>query len=266
MTQSPPDRPLLFVHDWYTNPEEDWATQATYFERHYHCLYYRLAGHPGGPELPFGQPAVDLNLTELGRFLAGHELPMPIVAHGVGALLALRYAALNPQHVSALILICPIYRLERFRRLAAFATALPFLNWLFPMLADPAGRGEPWIPRLREARANLRGQAALAYLRALRHAGAPQPTDAPVPIFLIAGDEDPWRTSASGEYLSENLRGSRLLRYGHLGHSPHGEEPELVNAAMEQFLAAHRSAGPLHTVARWLKSIKKLIVGDGTSD
>ena len=133
MAQSPAEPPLVFIHDWFSDPTTEWSAQVARFGRDYDCNYFRLAGH-GDPaeELHQDQPILDHNLSALGNLIQSFARPVRLVAHGIGAGLALRVAALMPERLSCLVVIAPVFRLERLRWLArlcvvsARARPLPF--------------------------------------------------------------------------------------------------------------------------------------------
>jgi pimeloyl-ACP methyl ester carboxylesterase len=263
MTRSRSEPPLIFIHDWFTDPTAQWAAQATRFGREYDCHFFHLTGHGDSAErIARAQPVLDHNLASLNRLIDSIENPVRIVAHGIGASLALRIAALRPDRLSCLVLISPVFRLERQRWLARLCVRLPALVPLYILLTDPVAERNsgPWT-RLRARLQALRGANAALYFKQLLAGEEPYLAGIRAPVFLIAGDLDPLMGTRTAEHLSENLTGSRLLRYGHLGHNPHVEEPELVNSAIHHFLAAHRKHGALHSFSQWLTRVKKLIVG-----
>lgn len=269
MAHSSTEAPLVFIHDWFTDPTAEWSAQGARFGRDYDCHYFRLAGHGEDPAevLPEKQPVLDYNLVALQSLVESLQRPARIIAHGTGALLALRLAALLPEKLTCMILIAPGFRLERQRWLAHLCIRLPFLLPLYLFFVDPIAESQrgSWS-RMRARLRCLRGTNAALYLRQGLDVQEPYLAEIRLPVFLIAGDADPLGSTQLAEKLSESLPGSRLLRYGHLGHNPHREEPELVNSAIEHFLHAHNKRGPLHAIGNWLNRVKKLIVGDADSN
>jgi pimeloyl-ACP methyl ester carboxylesterase len=269
MANSSSEAPLVFIHDWFTDPTAQWSAQGARFGRDYDCHYFRLAGHgeDQADPLPATQPVLDYNLVALQSLVESFPRPARIIAHGSGALLALRLAALIPDRLTCMVLIAPAFRLERFRWLARICVRAPFLLPLYLLLVDPiAENGRGAWSRMRARLRCLRGSNAALYLRQGLEEQDPYLAEIRLPVFLIAGDADGLGGARLAESLSEGLPGSRLLRYGHLGHSPHLEEPDLVNSAIEHFLSAHNKRGPLHAIGGWLNRVKKLIVGDGDSN
>lgn len=269
VAQSRSEPPLVFIHDWFTDPTAEWAAQGARFNRDYDCHYFRLAGHGSDPAetIPPHQPVLDYNIMALQRLLDGLQRPARLIAHGTGALLALRIAALVPEKLNCMILIAPGYRLDRLRWLARLCTRVPFLLPLYLLFVDPvAVSGQSAWSRMRARLRCLRGANAALYLRQGLDAEEPYLADIRLPVFLISGDADPLASTRVAEQLSERLPGSRLLRYGHLGHNPHQTEPELVNSAMQHFLDAHNKQGPLRAIGTWLQRVKKLIVGAADSN
>ncbi|MCR9142648.1 MAG: alpha/beta hydrolase [bacterium] len=269
MAHSTSEAPLVFIHDWFTDPTAQWSAQGARFGRDYDCHYFRLAGHGEDPAefLPEKQPVLDYNLVALQSLIESFQRPARIIAHGAGTLLALRLAALIPDRLTCMVLIAPAFHLDRYRWLARLCARLPFLLPLYLLLVDPVAETQvgAW-KRMRTRLRCLRGANAALYLRQGLEEQEPYLAEIRLPVFLIAGDMDPLGGARLAEKLSESLPGSRLLRYGHLGHNPHREEPDLVNSAIEHFLAAHNKRGPLHAIGGWLNRVKKLIVGDGDSN
>ncbi|MEQ1690157.1 MAG: alpha/beta fold hydrolase [Gemmatimonas sp.] len=60
-----------------------------------------------------------------------------------------------------------------------------------------------------------------------------------VPTLVIVGDEDVATVPAKAERLHAAIRGSALVRIPGAGHSSSVEQPERVNAAMDEFLRQH---------------------------
>ncbi len=269
MAHSNLEAPLVFIHDWFTDPTAQWSAQAARFGRDYDCHYFRLAGHGEDPGeiLPDNQPVLDYNLVALQSLLESMPRTARIIAHGSGALLALRVAALAPERLNCLVLIAPVFQFKRHRWLMRLCIRAPFLLPLYLLLVDPIAETDrgAWS-RMRQRLRCLRGGNAALYLKQALDEQEPYLAEIKLPVFLIAGDADPLDGARLAERLSERLPGSRLLRYGHLGHSPHREEPDLVNSAIEHFLSAHNKRGPLRAIGGWLQRVKKLIVGDGDSN
>jgi len=235
-------RPLVFLHNWFTEPRADWDAQLGRFAREYDCLPFALIGHlPEHGRRPESdeQPVLDLNLTELARATADARQPLAICAHGIGCLIALRFAALYPGRVRALVLTSPVPGAPR-TSLARFAARMPRPGlrawlWSYDPVGDPERSALTRPGRL--LRRLPRAWAAL-YLRTLQDAGeTPYVRDIHTPTLLLVGERDS-EALAFAERLNEALPASRLQRYGHLGRRPHREDPALFNEALADFLQA----------------------------
>jgi pimeloyl-ACP methyl ester carboxylesterase len=60
-----------------------------------------------------------------------------------------------------------------------------------------------------------------------------------VPTLIIVGDQDVATVPAKAERIRARIRGSKLVIIPGAGHSSTIEEPEAVNAAIEEFLSHH---------------------------
>ncbi len=94
---------VVLIHGLGANASV-WDDVAPYLRGMLKVWTYELHGHGETP--PLRDPSIATEAAALGEFLREHDLPYPtLVGHGMGALIALRFAFDNPADVYRLILI-----------------------------------------------------------------------------------------------------------------------------------------------------------------
>lgn len=211
--------------------------------------------------MPPRQPVLDVALSRLVSAIQEESEPVSLVAHGISSIVALKAAAFLPGKLASLVLIAPAYSVAGPRWLARLASRWPFPGvFLYLLWNDPNGEHLPLFQRFQRRRAALRSRWAAAYLRDLIDR-----TEFPVPeelselhICLIAGDSDPLGSTPQAEELNGRLNRSQLIRYAHLGHSPHLEEPIILNDAILSFLQSTSKKGwrrQWRKLRNWIKNL-----------
>ncbi|MCB1324573.1 MAG: alpha/beta hydrolase [Spirochaetales bacterium] len=251
--------PLIFVSDWFRSPDDEWHHQLNHFQAQYECLPWSLPGHAGATETPrSGQPVFDQAIAALTTSLVTRERPVHLVGHGLGALVALRAASHCMDRVRSLVLISPVERPIRGRWLMRLAARASWFVPLYLFLFDPLVEGLPAFVRLiRRSRALKRSDAALYFRSVLALSPYRPPFGPGIPVYVITGDRNPLGSTSVAESWNECLERSQLIRYAHLGHDPHREEPELVNRALGEFFYAidRESESSFARMRAWLKNL-----------
>jgi pimeloyl-ACP methyl ester carboxylesterase len=201
-------------------------------------LYSRLGhGQSEGPPEPrsrryFEQQSLDV----LPALLAHFAIVQPVLlGHSEGAAIALIYAAMHPENVSALVLESPILRAE-----PASAAGIA--------LAERAWRETDFRERL--ARHHRDADAVFAAWLSILESDSllTLPLEAhlpPVrcPLLILQGAYDEYATSLQTDALRPLAPQMRLVRLPDSGHTPHREQPEIVLEEIETFLR-HTPAKP----------------------
>jgi pimeloyl-ACP methyl ester carboxylesterase len=96
---------VVFIHGLGGNLEQ-WAGQLRLVGEGLHAVAFDLPGHGGSD--PVAGASLAMHAASIGAVLNGLKLRRPVlVAHSLGALAALRYAATHHQRVAGLFLIDP---------------------------------------------------------------------------------------------------------------------------------------------------------------
>ncbi len=250
---------VIFIPDWFVDPSEEWANQIQTFAGRFRILLFPL--HGSQPDDALIDAPGNANEKRLVHILAGADEPIRIVAHGISCHYALRMAALFPAKVASLVLISPRIHYWEYRKVFRLVAFLPriFVPF-FLMFFDPLGERKGRWTRVRSRLAACPTSFAASYLREMAESNIhPILEQITCDVFLIAGDQDPWNAAHFAEEMNEELRSSQLIRYANLGHNPHREEPDLVDAALEEFLREMPGlwARGLHT----LRGIVRALLG-----
>lgn len=212
-------------------------------------LYGR--GHSDRPDAPYD---LDLHVRQLEELVAhvAPDAPVDLVGLSMGGIVVSEFARRHPERVRRVALIGP----------AGIGTALP----LAARLSTAPGVGEYLMRiagtrQLRPTRRNVlhperharldsayretirfRGSRR-AVLRSLRHmplasyaAGFDALGALGKPVLLVWGRHDAVVPFPNAERVKERVRASRLVVVEDAGHIPNWERPEVVNAALVDFL------------------------------
>ena len=232
---------LIFIHDWFIVAGDDWAAQINYFSEYYRCLTFSLIGHGGEGESSLQRESlIAANMDRLNQLIEDLGDNVRIIAHGVSCQLALRAALSHPKRVRSLVLISPMV-LPRPSRLARLAGRFSFLVPLYLLFHDPIGDTHlpPWVRLQRRHRALSFGYAG----RYLKDFSVPPSqwlfdsiSAVTANVCIISGEKDPLGCSQDAEKINRVLKQSHLFRYSSLHHSPHREDPAMVNHVVHHFL------------------------------
>ena len=188
-----------------------------------------------------------------------------VVGLDLGAAVALRFAAAQPDRVEKLILVNPIafdsipandvkslqkntarYALRVSRGVMGAAPLLREL--LRKSVADPANMPEPLVARymapyvgkdgvdhlLRISRFVAKDDLEEIDLRALPH-----------PTLVIWGDRDPWASPKIGDQLADTIGGSKLVHLPSAGRLVPEDAAEVLGNLVLDFIGARGSGGTI---------------------
>jgi pimeloyl-ACP methyl ester carboxylesterase len=249
-------RPLLLLHG-LGGAAANWSAVAPQLARSRRVLVPELPGHGGSaplPALPKLEPFADVVL-EVAR--AEDALPVAIVGHSLGGLVALMLAGRRPEAVTAVVvaagagissgaraaeavltvlgLVQPGRLVARYRRRWASSQLLRTLAFGWWGVADPVG----FSPETAES--FLVGPAWHTDTFAAGHALVrtdPRPDLARVrcPCLCLWGADDHWVPLQDGMEYARRLR-APLRVIADCGHLLIGERPDACVEAIETFLA-----------------------------
>jgi pimeloyl-ACP methyl ester carboxylesterase len=186
--------------------------------------------------------------------------PCHFVGLSMGGFIGMRLAARRPELVRSLVLMEtsadaePAANVPRYRLLGGIVRMLGTFGMRLVMprvmrimfgrtfLEDPARDAERRLWRERGMANRPRGVT-----RALRGVIERKPIHGElgkiaVPTLVMVGDEDVATVPAKAERIHAAIPGSRLVVIPGAGHTSSVEQPELVNAALEGFLASVTAA------------------------
>lgn len=252
--------PILFLHE-FGGHHLSWEPQVRYFSRRYRCLTYAARGWPPSdipePVSAYSQArAADdaaAVLRELGIAKAH------LVGLSMGATAAIEFGIRHPAMALSLTAAAcgggattdPVQKRTFHDDCVAFAERLeregiPAMAELYCAgparvqyrAKDPRG----WEEFKRQfADGSARGHAltmlGVQAQRAPLFERQAELNAIPVPVLVIAGDEDD-STLELGLFLKRNIPRSGLLMLPKTGHTINLEEPAAFNAAVESFIGA----------------------------
>jgi len=232
---------------------EMFRPQMDHLRERYRCIGYdhRGQGRSGdvevrsiGMESLFQDAAGLIEHLELGR--------VHFAGLSMGGFVAMRMAARRPDLLRSLILMEtsadrePAENIGRYRMMnavARYAGLKLVADRVMPImfgqkfLADPAraSEREAWRERLMANRRSI-WRAVNGVVD--RDPVAPELARIDLPTLIIVGEQDVATVPEKAGRIHEAIKGSKLVRIPGAGHTSTIEQPERVNAALDEFLAA----------------------------
>jgi pimeloyl-ACP methyl ester carboxylesterase len=181
-----------------------------------------------------------------------------LVGHSAGGAVALQFALLYPERVSALILVAP----------AVFQSGPPFPQWLLPLLRTPQMRHlGPLIVRYFSSKAEellrsswhdsskITAEILEGYKKPMRvknwdralweYILQTEPLDLSehfqelkVPVLVLAGEDDRIVPTEQSVLLAQKLLQAKLVLIPECGHLPQEEKPQEFVEAVSSFLVS----------------------------
>lgn len=256
LVSGPADAPtVVLVHGLGDKASRDWDGLAAELAKDYRVVRFDLPG--------FGQSSKgNLAYTPEAYAQFLHALinrevrarPFYLIGHSMGAAISLRYAALHPQDVTALVLIDVPAILHRFvysKHMAAFGLSrmVPGLypngsDMLGNMLGNILGNVEKkpipiemivQIPALRQK--FLKGDPFLIAGMALALEDFSRDiARVTAPTLLLWGEKDDIAPLRSGRVLLANMAHAKLEIFPGVGHVPMDDVPQKVQEQVREFL------------------------------
>ncbi len=178
-----------------------------------------------------------------------------VVAHAMGANVALHLAFLYPERVESLVLVDATLQTESTAALPSLILDVPsfqrwarvLIRWILPattetQLLSAAEKDEVITQTLVQAydRTLHTADWDLSLLAMLRD--SPQntlPNDLntlAIPVLILWGAEDGWISPETGKQLAQDIPDARYHEFEGVGHLPMHEAPEEFNEAVMEFL------------------------------
>ena len=233
-----------------------WRPQADFFSKKFRVLLYdwRGMGQSSGGEPPyrFAQLVEDLH-----ALLAALAISRPVIcAHSLGGDMALEYAFTYPESLSALIVLgapgpgnffttsLSYVSLGCLSALAGLfgnplAPFVPFFRYLFFSGGFPKTHPDTIRAWKAQFLANSRRSILNAgFAQAGRQDPIPRLREIAVPSLVTRGAEDRTVRHSELEAYHRGIRGSEMREFAGAGHSAMVEQPDVLNQAIEEFLAS----------------------------
>lgn len=241
--------PVLLLHGLGSSTR-DWEFQAAALEGAYRVIAVDLRGH-GQSEKPPGPYSVPLFAEDVYRFVRALDLvPLHLVGYSLGGLVAFQFALSYPETLLTLTILNSAPALNRDQE-AARAEA----DRRIGVVHDKGMRGmgealangmfpNPAHADLREEFADRWGDNDVdAYIAAtcsvLGWSVWDRVGEIQTPTLVISADNDLWPLSEKEEYIAL-LPDAQYVVIEDAHHMAPREKPDAVNAALLDFLAAHR--------------------------
>ena len=242
---------LLFSHGLLMSGKM-FEKQIAHFAPRYRCIAYdhRGQGQSGITKTGYDMDTIAEDGAALIRALG--LAPVHFAGLSMGGFVGMRLAARHPELLRSLILLEttgeeePPENLPGYRKLNLFAKLLglgAIAGKVMPImfgksfLEDPARAQERalWQKRIGSSRRWGMTRAVEGVIE--RQGVMDELGKIETPTLIVVGEEDVATVPEKSEHLHKAIRGSELVRMPRGGHSSVIEEPELVIAAMEEFLA-----------------------------
>lgn len=238
---------ILFSHGLLFNTGL-FHKQITYFQNRYRCVAYDHRGQ-GQSEATADGYDMDTLTEDAVQLIAALNLgACHVVGLSMGGFVAMRLAARHPELVKSLILLETSadeepntlkYRFLSllFRFFGAGPISGPIMNILFgqKFIKDPHRKAE------REQWRQVIANNPRTIVRAVSGVIEREPVfdelkNINAPTLVMVGNQDVATTPDKAERIHSQIHNSKLVVIKGAGHSATLEEPEQVNAAMDEFL------------------------------
>jgi 3-oxoadipate enol-lactonase len=240
--------PLVLLHGLGSSAD-DWFLQLPAFAPHYLCVAVDLRGH-GLSDKPEGRYSVGLFASDVAELLRDLALtPAHILGLSLGGMVAQQVAIAQPAAVRSLVLINTLPGLwPPARQIVRVGVRRLSRPWRRPDMAQVAARiaadlfPDPASGFMRaQVEARMAANDPAAYRRATLAVARFWPGAAlrrlTCPALIIAGEADRVVPSVYQARLRKALPHARFVAIPAAGHACNIDRPEVVNAAVLEFLS-----------------------------
>ena len=247
-----PGEPIVFSHGLLWNTAL-FAPQVAALKGRYRCVAYDHRGQGRSADAQGSEIGMDLLTDDVAALIAALKLEkVHFCGLSMGGFVGMRLAARSPHLVRSLIL-CetsadaePAENVPKYRKLNFVARWLGLrfvsakvLPILFGQtsLTDPSRAAEKavWRKQLEGNRRSIWRAVNGVINRSAVIDELPRIT---APTLVIVGDEDVATVPAKAERIAKAIPNARLVLIAKAGHSSTVEQPQVVNAAMLDFLGS----------------------------
>lgn len=227
------------------------AKQVEHLKDRYRCIAFDHRGQGGSPVTKDGYDMDTLSEDAIALIEKLDIGPCHFAGLSMGGFVAMRVALRRPDLIKSIILIDtsaepePAENKPKYGRLnfvARWFGLRPVINQVMPILFgktfmnDPARTNERkyWADQIC---ANNRIGITRAVSGVIDRKGVYDAIgDIDKPTLILVGEEDTATVPAKSERIQEKISGSKLVLIPHAGHSSTIEEPDTINAALDEFL------------------------------
>jgi len=245
-----------------------WEYVATHFAPERKVVVWDYRGH-GRSSIPKAHQRVDIPrcARDLGAVIEELQLERPVLlGHSMGTQVTLERYRQDPDNISGLVSVLGTYGhpLDTFNDMSASSTMFDLILHLsdrYPRSIDAFGKLLVSLPRGFEAARRLKmvDGARLSphdlnqymrhltymgfplFFKVLREVGEHTAEDLldliQVPMLIIAGELDAFTPAHLSQKMADLVPDSRLIWLEGASHAGIVEQPELINEALESFLA-----------------------------
>lgn len=194
--------------------------------------------------------------ARIAAFMEQQGIPKAhVVAHAMGANVALHLAFLYPERVESLVLVDATLQTESTAALPSLILDVPsfqrwarvLIRWILPattetQLISAAEKDEVISETLVQAydRTLHTADWDLSLLAMLRDSSKNTlPADfntLKIPVLILWGSEDGWISPETGKQMAQDIPNARYHEFEGIGHLPMHEVPDEFNAALMDFL------------------------------
>jgi pimeloyl-ACP methyl ester carboxylesterase len=225
--------PLIFLHG-LSGSGRWWDRNIADFSASFRTYTVDLPGF--GESRAVRWSRLDDTVDRLAVRMAEEGLPQAcLIGHSLGAAVAARLAARYPDRVDRLVLVAAAIRPRGAR-----ATARAGHVWR-PMARRSPGFAPMLVHDL--LRCHPRSVVAAA-IDALQTGWEPHLSRISAPTLVVWGDHDAITPIEFGHAIAAAVPAARLVIVPDAGHSPMWEQPEALNAEIQQFFGDPRVVAP----------------------
>ncbi|HVJ41205.1 MAG TPA: alpha/beta hydrolase [Dongiaceae bacterium] len=243
-----PARPTLVLLHGYTDSWRSFEQIIPLLQEHFHVIALDQRGH-GDTGAEFSAFNVDDFAVDAISFIAQlSNLPVHLLGHSLGSLVAQRVAAAQPDLIGRLVLIGAADTAHGNPAIAALQAELADLTDPVPAVFahdfQSSTLSQPIAPRqlatfvAESQRVPLKVWRAVA--RSLLNDRRVVTPEVAAETLILWGDRDSVFDSSQQQRLLGRLRNVRHLTYHGVGHAPHWEKPEAVAQDVIDFLGTDR--------------------------
>jgi pimeloyl-ACP methyl ester carboxylesterase len=253
--------PILFSHGLLWDSTL-FAPQIAVLKERYRCVCYDHRGQ--GRSADGAGPAIDMDTLALDAAALIETLglgPVHFCGLSMGGFVGMRLAINRPALIRSLVLLEtsadpePLVSKLKYRALIVVARCFSLkmvagsvMGIMFgqTVLRDPS-RSEEVLAWRQHLMSNRRSIWRAVNGVIVREGVFDRLGRIVAPTLVVVGEEDVATVPAKGERIARAIRGAKLVRIPHAGHSASVEEPDAVTAAIGQFIGELEKEDKAHS-------------------